>query len=55
MEITISVALNLSFKNVIIAETLNCCGMEDRAVVAYSCPKTKKLICGMELGKCCGL
>lgn len=29
--------------------------MEDRAVVAYGCPKTKKLKCGMELGKRCGL
>ena len=40
--------LNLPIVNVIIAERLKCCGMEDRTVVAYVCRKTKKLICGME-------
>ena len=40
--------LNLSFKSVIFAERLKCCGMEDRTVVAHGCQKTKKIICGME-------
>ena len=29
-------ALNLSFKNIIIAGRLKCCGMEDQTVVAYA-------------------
>ena len=40
--------LNLLFKNVMTAGRLNCCGMEDRTVVAHGCWKTKKIICGME-------
>ena len=36
-------ALKFSFKNVINAGRLKCCGMEDRTVGAHGCQKTKKL------------
>ena len=41
-------ALYLLFKNEITAGRLNCCGMEDRTIVAHGCWKTKMIICGME-------
>ena len=44
-------ALKFSFKNVINAGRLKCCGMEDRKVGAHGCQKTKKIIIGMEKDK----
>ena len=40
-------ALNISFKNVIIARRRKC-GMNDWMVIAYCCRKTRKPIYGME-------
>ena len=47
-------ALNLSFNNVTIAGRFKCCGMEDWTVGLMAAGR-KKLICGLEGGKCCGV
>ena len=44
-------ALNLSFKNIIIAGRLKCCGMEDQTAVAYGYRNAKKLTCAAWKGK----